>query len=133
MEQNENKRRRRSKEERASEIDAKLEKLRSSLNEIAAEREAAKSALDAKEKALKDKIKALEGKKKDILNPSSAPKQRMTKKRRIEALVNKAHKAGFSLDEIEQLLSLDEPEAPAETEPLPEQEASQEYTRFTVK
>ncbi len=128
MEQNENKRRRRSKEERASEIDAKLEKLRSSLNEIAAEREAAKSALDAKEKALKDKIKALEGKKKDILNPSSAPKQRMTKKRRIEALVNKAHKAGFSLDEIEQLLSLDEPEAPAETEPLPEQEASQEYT-----
>ena len=128
MEQNENKRRRRSKEERASEIDAKLEKLRSSLNEIAAEREAAKSALDAKEKALKDKIKALEGKKKDILNPSSAPKQRMTKKRRIEALVNKAHKAGFSLDEIEQLLSLDEPEAPAETEPLPEQEVSQEYT-----
>lgn len=128
MEQNENKRRRRSKEERAAEIDAKLEKLRSSLNEIAAEREAAKSALDAKEKALKDKIKALEGKKKDILNPSSAPKQRMTKKRRIEALVNKAHKAGFSLDEIEQLLSLDEPEAPAETEPLPEQEASQEYT-----
>ena len=128
MEQNENKRRRRSKEERASEIDAKLEKLRSSLNEIAAEREAAKSALDAKEKALKDKIKALEGKKKDILNPSSAPKQRMTKKRRIEALVNKAHKAGFSLDEIEQLLSLDEPEAPAGTEPLPEQEASQEYT-----
>lgn len=128
MEQNENKRRRRSKEERAAEIDAKLEKLRSSLNEIAAEREAAKSALDAKEKALNDKIKALEGKKKDILNPSSAPKQRMTKKRRIEALVNKAHKAGFSLDEIEQLLSLDEPEAPAETEPLPEQEASQEYT-----
>lgn len=128
MEQNENKRRRRSKEERASEIDAKLEKLRSSLNEIAAEREAAKSALDAKEKALKDKIKSLEGKKKDILNPSSAPKQRMTKKRRIEALVNKAHKAGFSLDEIEQLLSLDEPEAPAETEPMPEQEASQEYT-----
>ena len=128
MEQNENKRRRRSKEERAAEIDAKLEKLRSSLNEIAAEREAAKSALDAKEKALNDKIKALEGKKKDILNPSSAPKQRMTRKRRIEALVNKAHKAGFSLDEIEQLLSLDEPEAPAETEPLPEQEASQEYT-----
>ena len=128
MEQNENKRRRRSKEERASEIDAKLEKLRSSLNEIAAERKEAKSALDTKEKALKDKIKALEGKKKDILNPSSAPKQRMTKKRRIEALVNKAHKAGFSLDEIEQLLSLDEPEAPAETEPLPEQEASQEYT-----
>ena len=128
MEQNENKRRRRSKEERAAEIDAKLEKLRSSLNEIAAEREAAKSALDAKEKALNDKIKALEGKKKDILNPSSAPKQRMTKKRRIEALVNKAHKAGFSLDEIEQLLSLDEPEAPAETEPMPEQEASQEYT-----
>jgi len=128
MEQNENKRRRRSKEERAAEIDAKLEKLRSSLNEIAAEREAAKSALDAKEKALKDKIKALEGKKKDILNPSSAPKQRMTKKRRIEALVNKAHKAGFSLDEIEQLLSLDEPEAPAETEPMPEQEVSQEYT-----
>ena len=128
MEQNENKRRRRSKEERAAEIDARLEKLRSSLNEIAAEREAAKSALDTKEKALKDKIKALEGKKKDILNPSSAPKQRMTKKRRIEALVNKAHKAGFSLDEIEQLLSLDEPEAPAETEPLPEQEASQEYT-----
>lgn len=128
MEQNENKRRRRSKEERASEIDAKLEKLRSSLNEIAAEREAAKSALDAKEKALNDKIKALEGKKKDILNPSSAPKQRMTKKRRIEALVNKAHKAGFSLDEIEQLLSLDEPEAPAETEPMPEQEVSQEYT-----
>ena len=128
MEQNENKRRRRSKEERASEIDAKLEKLRSSMNQIAAESEAAKSALDAKEKALKDKIKALEGKKKDILNPSSAPKQRMTKKRRIEALVNKAHKAGFSLDEIEQLLSLDEPEAPAETDPLPEQEASQEYT-----
>lgn len=128
MEQNENKRRRRSKEERAAEIDARLEKLRSSLNEIAAEREAAKSALDAKEKALNDKIKALEGKKKDILNPSSAPKQRMTKKRRIEALVNKAHKAGFSLDEIEQLLSLDEPEAPAETEPMPEQEASQEYT-----
>lgn len=128
MEQNENKRRRRSKEERAAEIDARLEKLRSSLNEIAAEREAAKSALDTKEKALKDKIKALEGKKKDILNPSSAPKQRMTKKRRIEALVNKAHKAGFSLDEIEQLLSLDEPEAPAETEPMPEQEASQEYT-----
>lgn len=128
MEQNENKRRRRSKEERAAEIDARLEKLRSSLNEIAAEREAAKSALDTKEKALKDKIKALEGKKKDILNPSSAPKQRMTKKRRIEALVNKAHKAGFSLDEIEQLLSLDEPEAPAETEPMPEQEVSQEYT-----
>lgn len=128
MEQNENKRRRRSKEERASEIDAKLEKLRSSLNEIAAEREAAKSALDAKEKALNDKIKALEGKKKDILNPSSAPKQRMTRKRRIEALINKANKAGFSLDEIEQLLSLDEPEAPAETEPMPEQEVSQEYT-----
>ena len=128
MEQNENKRRRRSKEERAAEIDAKLEKLRSSLNEIAAEREAAKSALDTKEKALKDKIKALEGKKKDILNPSSAPKQRMTRKRRIEALINKANKAGFSLDEIEQLLSLDEPEAPAETEPMPEQEVSQEYT-----
>ena len=128
MEQNENKRRRRSKEERAAEIDARLEKLRSSLNEIAAEREAAKSALDAKEKALNDKIKALEGKKKDILNPSSAPKQRMTRKRRIEALINKANKAGFSLDEIEQLLSLDEPEAPAETEPMPEQEASQEYT-----
>jgi len=128
MEQNENKRRRRSKEERAAEIDAKLEKLRSSLNEIAAEREAAKSALDAKEKALNDKIKALEGKKKDILNPSSAPKQRMTRKRRIEALINKANKAGFSLDEIEQLLSLDEPEAPAETEPMPEQEVSQEYT-----
>lgn len=110
----EKKRIRRSAEERVAEIDEKIEQFNKSLDALADKREEVNTEFDEKEKKIEEKIKTLTKKKESILSPEPKKRRtRMTKKRKIEAIVKKAIEGGFTVDEIAELLS---PEGKEETQ-----------------
>ena len=81
----ENKRIRRTPQERAAELESKIEKAKESSAKIA---------------AVQDRIKALETKKQEILAPKPPRKPRKTKKQKIQEIVKLAMKNGMSVEEI---------------------------------
>ena len=104
------KRTRRTPQQMAEAVDAKIQKLNQELETLAAKRDAANEDFDKKEAAVKEKIAALGQKKKDILAPKPPRKPRKTKKQKIQELIKSASKSGLKPEEIAQRLGLDQPE-----------------------
>lgn len=104
------KRIRRTPEQRAEEVDAKIQLLKQELEAVEEKRTAVNQELDDKKASIKEKITALEQKKKDILSPKLPRKPRKTKKEKIKELIEAANKSGLKLEEIAQRLSMDSSE-----------------------
>ncbi|WP_130868867.1 hypothetical protein [Intestinimonas massiliensis (ex Afouda et al. 2020)] len=100
MEELENKRIRRTPQERATELDSKIEKVKESITELEEKKQAAIADYDAKISAAQDRIKVLEAKKQEILSPKPPRKPRKTKKQKIQEIVKLAMKNGMSVEEI---------------------------------
>ena len=100
MAETENKRPRRTPQERAAEVDSKIEKLNQSITEIEAKKQAVVAEYDTKIAAAQERIKALESKKQEILAPKPPRKPRKTKKQKIQEIVKLAMKSGMSVEEI---------------------------------
>ena len=100
MAETENKRPRRTPQERAAEVDSKIEKLNQSIAEIEAKKQAVVAEHDTKIAAVQKRIKALESKKQEILAPKPPRKPRKTKKQKIQEIVKLAMKSGMSVEEI---------------------------------
>lgn len=96
----ENKRQRRTPQERANELDAKITKINQSINELEEKKKTVVEEYDAKITAAKERIKSLEAKKQEILAPKPPRKPRKTKKQKIQEIVNLAMKNGMSVEEI---------------------------------
>lgn len=90
---------RRTAEQKAADIDAKIQKLNEDLESIEARRTAANQEFDAKAAAVKERIAVLEQQKKDILAPKPPRKPRKTKKQKIQELIQTASKSGLESPE----------------------------------
>ena len=97
---------RRTAEQKAADIDAKIQKLNEDLEGIEEKRIAANQEFDAKAAAVKERIAALEQQKKDILAPKPLRKPRKTKKQKIQELIQSASKSGLKPEEIAERLGL---------------------------
>lgn len=97
MAEAENKRPRRTPQERANELDEKITKINQSINELEEKKKAVMEEYDAKITAAKERIKSLEAKKQEILAPKPP---RKTKKQKIQEIVKLAMKNGMSVEEI---------------------------------
>ena len=97
MAESENKRTRRTPQERAAEVDEKIAKIDQSIKELESKKESVVAEYDAKITAARDRIKSLEAKKQEILAPKPP---RKTKKQKIQQIVNLAMKNGMSVEEI---------------------------------
>ena len=97
---------RRTAEQKAADIDAKIQKLNEDLESIEARRTAANQEFDAKAAAVKERIAVLEQQKKDILAPKPPRKPRKTKKQKIQELIQTASKSGLKPEEIAERLGL---------------------------
>lgn len=100
MEEVENKRQRRTPQERANELDEKITKINQSINELEEKKKTVVEEYDAKITAAKERIKSLETKKQEILAPKPPRKPRKTKKQKIQEIVKLAMKNGMSVEEI---------------------------------
>ena len=97
---------RRTAEQKAADIDAKIQKLNEDLESSEARRTAANQEFDAKAAAVKERIAVLEQQKKDILAPKPPRKPRKTKKQKIQELIQTASKSGLKPEEIAERLGL---------------------------
>ena len=97
MAESENKRTRRTPQERAAEVDEKIAKIDQSIKELESKKASVVAEYDAKITATQDRIKSLEEKKAEILAPKPP---RKTKKQKIQQIVNLAMKNGMSVEEI---------------------------------
>ena len=97
MAESENKRTRRTPQERAAEMDEKIAKIDQSIKELESKKASVVAEYDAKITATQDRIKSLEEKKAEILAPKPP---RKTKKQKIQQIVNLAMKNGMSVEEI---------------------------------
>ena len=97
---------RRTAEQRAADIDAKIQKLNEDLEGVEAKRAAAMQEFDAKAATVKDRIEALEQQKMEILAPKPPRKPRTTKKQKIQELIQTASKSGLKPEEIAERLGL---------------------------
>ena len=103
MEENIVKRKRRTPEERAAEIDAQIEKLTVTIIDIESKKKDAIAVFDEKIKSVKEKIKSLEQRKKGILSPKPPKK---TKKQKIQSILIQAQKRGMKPEEIAERLDI---------------------------
>ena len=106
MSESEGKRVRRCAEERAAEIDTKLEALRQSIADQETKKQEAVAAFDEKIASIRERIKALEAKKKEILAPKQPRKRRKSKKQKLQEIVQQAQKSGLKPEEIAELLGI---------------------------
>jgi len=106
MDEQGTKRKRRSPEERAAELDVKIEAVRQSIAKYEDQKNAAVQEFDDKITAAKAKIEALEQQKADTLTPKPR-KPRKTKKQKTEEVIRKALKAGLNPNEIAERLGVD--------------------------
>ena len=106
MAETENKRPRRTPQERAAEVDSKIEKLNQSITEIEAKKQAVVAEYDTKIAAAQERIKALESKKQEILAPKPPRKPRKTKKQKIQEILKEAQKSGMKPEEIAERLGI---------------------------
>ena len=100
MSEPEKKRVRRTPQERAAEIDAKIEKVNETLRALENKKQSVIATYDEKIKTASEQIKTLEEKKAAILAPKPPRKPRKTKKQKIQEIVKLAMKNGMSVEEI---------------------------------
>lgn len=103
----EKKRIRRPAEERAQEIDEKIEKLQQSLSELDDKRMEAMAEFDKKEASIKNKIAMLAEKKDNILSPKPIKRTRRSKKQKIADILKQATKSGLKPEEIAEMLGVE--------------------------
>lgn len=101
---------RRSAQQKADEIDAKIEKLNQDIDGIEAKRAAAMQDFDSKVASVKERIEVLTQQKAEILAPKPPRKPRKTKKQKIQELIQRASKAGLKPEEIAERLGFDQTE-----------------------
>lgn len=101
---------RRTAQQRADDIDAKIEKLNQDIEGIEAKRAAAMQEFDGKVAALKERINALTQQKADLLSPKQQRKTRKSKKQKIQEIIQLANKSGLKPEEIAERLGLDQGE-----------------------
>lgn len=99
MSETEKKRVRRSPEQRAAELDAKIAELSASIEQLQAKKQAAAAVFDEKIASVQGRIKAMEDKKAEILAPKKR-KPRRTKKQKLESILKQAQKAGLKPEDI---------------------------------
>ena len=101
------KRTRRTPQQKADEMEAKIQKLQQSLEALEERRAAASEEFDQREAAIKSRIAELEKKKKSVFAPKTR-KPRRTKKQKIQDLIKSASKSGLKPEEIAPRLGLEE-------------------------
>lgn len=106
MSDSENKRARRTTEERIVEVEAKIEELNKQIQNIEEKKQEAVAAYNDRIAKVTDRIKALEKQKATILAPKPPRKPRKTKKEKIQDLMKQAQKAGLKPEEIAERLGL---------------------------
>ncbi len=110
MPENEAKRVRRSPQQLAEAVDEQISKLEAAISEYEVRKQTAVNEYDKKIESAKAKINALKERKEAILAPKPARKTRkprMTKKRKLEAILKQAQKAGKTPEEIAAALGID--------------------------
>ncbi len=110
MPENEAKRVRRTPQQLAEAADEQIGKLEAAISDYEARKQAAVNEYDKRIDAANAKINALKEKKAAILAPKPARKTRkprMTKKRKLEAILKQAQKAGKTPEEIAEALGVD--------------------------
>ena len=100
MAENGKKRPRRSPQERAAELDGKIENLNQSVTAMEAKKQTVLEKYDAKIAAFQERVRALESRKQEILAPKPPRKPRKTKQQKIQEIVRLAMKNGMSVEEI---------------------------------
>jgi 5-formyltetrahydrofolate cyclo-ligase len=106
MDEQKKKRIRRTPEQRAEEIETKIQQLTQEIEVIEEKRAAANQEFDQKIEAVKVKVAALEQRKKEILAPKSAKKPRKTKKQKIAEILKQAQKSGMKPEQIAEALGV---------------------------
>jgi len=110
MPEGEAKRVRRTPQQLAEALDEQISKLKANIPEYEAKKQAVIDEYDKKIETVHAKIKSLEEKKAAILAPKPARKTRkprMTKKKKMEAILKQAQKAGKTPEEIAEALGID--------------------------
>ena len=109
MDEQKVKRTRRTPEQKAADVDAKIQKLNQDLEGIEVKRTAANEEFDKKAAEIKEKINAFEQMKADILTPKPR-KPRKTKKQKVQEIINLASKSGLKPEEIAARLGIGQAE-----------------------
>ena len=102
----ENKRVRRTTEERIAEIDSKIEELGNQIQAIEAKKQESAATFDERISKVQARIKELDKQKAAILAPKPPRKPRKTKKEKIQDLMKQAQRAGLKPEEIAERLGL---------------------------
>ena len=102
----ENKKVRRTTEERIAEVNAKIEKLNGQIQNLEEKKQETVTAYNDRIAKVMDRVKELEKQKAAILAPKPARKPRKTKKEKIQDLMKQAQKAGLKPGEIAERLGL---------------------------
>ena len=110
MEENQERRPRRTLEERVADIDAKIQARWNDISALQEKKAESAAVFDEKIEKVKEKIGALETQKKYLTAPKPR-KKRQTEKQLWEELRIKAKKAGLKPKEVAELLELDKVEA----------------------
>lgn len=110
MEEEKVRRPRRTAQQKADEIDAKIEKLNQDIEGLEVKRAAAMQDFDAKVAAVKGRIDALIQQKTELLAPKPPRKPRKTKKQKIQEIIQLANKSGLKPEEIAERLGLEQAE-----------------------
>jgi len=110
MEEGKVRRPRRTAQQKADEIDAKIEKLNQDIEGLEVKRAAAMQDFDTKVAAVKERIDALVQQKTELLAPKPPRKPRKTKKQKIQEIIQFANKSGLKPEEIAERLGLEQAE-----------------------
>lgn len=106
MSSTENKRVRRTTEERIAEIDSRIEECKKQIQAIEVKKQETIASFDERIKKVQSRIKGLDKQKAEILAPKPPRKPRKTKKEKIQDLMKQAQKAGLKPEEIAERLGL---------------------------
>ena len=110
MDEQKVKRIRRTPQQMADQVDAKIQKLNQDLENLEEKRAAANADFDTKAAAVRERIAVLEQKKVDLLQPKPPLKPRKSKKQKIQELIKLANKSGLKPEEIAERLGLGQTE-----------------------
>jgi 5-formyltetrahydrofolate cyclo-ligase len=106
MDEQKEKRIRRTPEQRAEEVEGKIQQLTKEIEAIEEKRAAANQEFDKKIESVKAKVESLEQRKKEILAPKPAKKPRKTKKQKIAEILKQAQKSGMKPEQIAEALGV---------------------------
>jgi hypothetical protein len=106
MDEQKAKRTRRTPEQLAEAVEAKIQKLNQEIESIEEKRTAANLEFDQKIESVKAKVASLEQRKQEILAPKPAKKPRKTKKQKIAEILKQAQKSGMKPEQIAEALGV---------------------------